>query len=306
MKFLFVGLGSIGQRHLKNLHTLVGNSNEDCVIDALRRTESQELPDFSGLIDNLYTDIADIPYDYDAVFITNPSNLHYETLLKVKDRTNAVFIEKPVFSTPDIDIASLNLKDDGIYYVACPLRRSPVLSRVSDMVRDKKPLAVRAICSSYLPDWRPSADYTKSYSANASMGGGVRLDLIHEWDYLVSLFGFPSRVESISSKVSNLSIDSEDIAIYIADYKDMTVSLHLDYFGRHAKREMELIFDDKTLKADILNNRIVFENENKTEVFSPADIHFLEMSYFLDLIKGRKENINTVAHAYKVVQLALK
>ncbi|NMA07016.1 MAG: Gfo/Idh/MocA family oxidoreductase, partial [Ruminococcaceae bacterium] len=294
MKFLFVGLGSIGQRHLKNLHTLVGNSNEDSIIDVLRRAESQELPAFSGLFDNLYTDIADIPCDYDAIFITNPSHLHYETLLKVKDRTDAVFIEKPVFSTADIDIASLGLRDDGIYYVACPLRRSPVILRISEMIRNKKPLAVRAICSSYLPDWRPSTDYTKSYSANASMGGGVRLDLIHEWDYLVSLFGFPSYVKSISSKVSNLSVDSEDIAIYIAGYKDMTLSLHLDYFGRHEKREMELFFDGETLKADILNNRIIFENEGKTENFSPIDIHYLEMSYFLDLIKGRKENINTV------------
>lgn len=306
MKFLFVGLGSIGQRHLKNLHSLVDNSGKLSVIDALRRVESRNLQSLKGLVDNLYTDIENVPSDYDAVFITNPSNLHYETLFKVKDKTNAVFIEKPVFSTTDIDIASLNLKDEGIYYVACPLRRSPVLSRVSEIILNKRPLGVRAICSSYLPDWRPSTDYTRSYSARASRGGGVRLDLIHEWDYIVSLFGFPEKTKSISSKVSDLSIDSEDIAVYIARYKDMAVSLHLDYFGRYPKREMELFFDDETLKVDILNNRIVFEKEKKTESFSPVDIHFLEMSYFLNLIKGYEENINDVVHAFEVMKLAMK
>ena len=45
------------------------------------------------------------------------------------------------------------------------------------------------------------------------MGGGVGIDLIHEWDYLTWLFGTPVETYSIQRKISNLEIDSDDVAI---------------------------------------------------------------------------------------------
>ena len=43
-----------------------------------------------------------------------------------------------------------------------------------------------------------------TYSAHKDMGGGVSIDLIHEWDYLTYLFGMPSEIYSILDKVSDL------------------------------------------------------------------------------------------------------
>ncbi len=36
-----------------------------------------------------------------------------------------------------------------------------------------------------------NTDYGRVYSAQKAMGGGVTLDLIHEGDYLIDLFGAP-------------------------------------------------------------------------------------------------------------------
>ena len=55
-------------------------------------------------------------------------------------------------------------------------------------VQLNKVFFVEAETSSYLPSWRKTVDYTKSYSAFPNRGGGVLLDLSHEIDYLKWLF----------------------------------------------------------------------------------------------------------------------
>ena len=40
----------------------------------------------------------------------------------------------------------------------------------------------------------PAVDHRTVYSARKALGGGVTIDLIHEWDYLVELFGVPEKL----------------------------------------------------------------------------------------------------------------
>ena len=56
---------------------------------------------------------------------------------------------------------------------------------------------------SYLPDWHPDENYSKSYAARNDLGGGVVLTCIHEIDYLYWIFGNVSEVFSISGKFTN-------------------------------------------------------------------------------------------------------
>lgn len=41
---------------------------------------------------------------------------------------------------------------------------------VRNSIQSKKVYSVRAICSTYLPDWRKGTDYRNNYSAFKSMG----------------------------------------------------------------------------------------------------------------------------------------
>lgn len=65
------------------------------------------------------------------------------------------------------------------------------------------------------------------YSAHKALGGGVTIDLIHEWDYLVDLFGVPETICNIRGKYSDLEIDSDDLSIYIAQYPTLLAEVHL-------------------------------------------------------------------------------
>jgi predicted dehydrogenase len=75
-----------------------------------------------------------------------------------------------------------------------------------------KILSIRSEVGSYLPSWRPDSDYKKSVSAIKKLGGGVLLELSHDIDYLVWLFGNVKWVSSTIHRQSNLKIDTEDTA----------------------------------------------------------------------------------------------
>ena len=63
---LFVGLGSIGTRHLKNLTNLCADRGWTLQADALRSDLSRPLRDgVAALLHAQYTDLADAPAHYD-------------------------------------------------------------------------------------------------------------------------------------------------------------------------------------------------------------------------------------------------
>ena len=305
MKILFIGLGSIGTRHLRNMATILQERREPLEVHALRGTTHLLSTDISSLVQKQISRYEDLDAAYDAIFITNPTVLHYETLKKILSKAKKIFIEKPVFSSVNIDFAALNIPQDTICYVAAPLRYTKVFEHLKRIAGEKRIYSVRAICSSYLPDWRPMTNYRECYSASKKNGGDVGLELIHEWDYLVELFGFPQRMRMLSGKYSDLEISSDDIAIYIAEYKTMLVSLSLDYFGRSRKREIELYCDDDVIVGDFVKSEIHFLKSDKA-IRLPEErdsYQIRELEYFLSL-SNEECNQNSISHAFDVLKIA--
>ena len=197
MKVLFVGIGSIGTRHLKNLHTVANERGLTLDVTALR-SSSRELPaETARLLNRQISALDDTVYD--LAFITNPTTLHHKALEDLKGKANFFFIEKPIFEDCIYDLNTLGLNEKNAY-VACPMRYCGAYMKLKELLKDKKPFSVRIICSSYLPGWRPNTDYRKNYSAIKALGGGVTIDLIHELDYMTDLFGFPEESYNFKGK----------------------------------------------------------------------------------------------------------
>ncbi|UQZ33844.1 oxidoreductase [Paenibacillus sp. PK3_47] len=306
-KIAIIGLGSIGRRHLFNIVKVLDARDISYSIDLIRRDFNNEITeDIKSIINDVYTDYFNVPDDYDVIFITNPTFLHFDTVKSYIPKTKHMFIEKPVFSDPAVAIQELMLNENGIYYIACPLRYTDVIQYVKHEINLSKVYSVRAICSSYLPQWRAGVDYRDTYSAHADEGGGVSIDLIHEWDYLVYLFGHPDRVENFRGKVSHLEIDSDDLSIYIAKYRNMMAEVHLDYFGIQTIRELQLFTDEDTIIADIANSRITYLKRNEMISFAESrnDYQLKEISSFFDVIEGKLSNPNDIAAAIMTLKIA--
>ena len=151
---LFIGLGSIGTRHLRNLDHLCKERGIALYVDALRH--DLRVPLRPGVEEMLANQLLDLDDDdaqpfYDIVFITNPTALHAEVLEHVKDRAGALFIEKPIVSRDQIYDGTRKLVNPGQKaYVAAPMRWSKVFMETKDYLDEhpeKHPFSARAICS---------------------------------------------------------------------------------------------------------------------------------------------------------------
>lgn len=303
MKVLIIGLGSIGKKHLNTINSILTNSS----IFALRsKIDAEEFPGITNIYDLI--EIGSVTIDF--AIISNPTSGHKKTIAQLIPFGIPLFIEKPLYSSLDIEDLVNLVETKGINtYVACNLRFLDCIRFVKNKLSQsqyQKLNEVNVYCGSYLPDWRPNVDFRKNYSANAELGGGVHIDLIHELDYLYWFFGIPKTVNYKFKNHSSLAISSLDYANYILDYNDFCASVVLNYYRRDSKRTLELVFEDETWNIDLLknqitcDNQILFSSEQRIE-----DTYQTQMEYYIHCLSEKKDTFNTISDAYNVLKICL-
>ena len=307
VKICIIGLGSIGQRHLKNIHA-VAKARGIAVATDVVEPRALDYLDAStrALVGKRFATPAEIGR-YDMIFVTNPSQLHHETLATVKDRADFFFVEKPVFTKALPKDALGPFADEKKFYVACPIRHTRVYGFLSEFVPRNKIFCARAICSSYLPEWRPGTDYRRTYAAQEG-SGGVKLDLIHEFDYLFTLFGLPQESCLLDGKFSGLELKSVDGVSFVGKYPDKTLELHLDYYGRVPRREIELYVADDVVVCDFIKAEVRFlKSGRRIDLAEERNEYCLrEIGYFFDFALAGAKNINSIPYANTIINFVLK
>ncbi len=295
-KVLFIGFGSIANKHAKALRSLF----PEIQLDALR--SSINASSIEG-ITNLF-DRDTIPYStYDFVIISNPSYLHADTILEISKQAKAFFIEKPAFLTIEEGKKVVEAIGSKLNYVACNLRFLDCLKQIKTLLEQGSihPSQVLFNAWSYLPDWRPSQDYRQSYSATESKGGGVLYDLIHEPDYIYWLFGEPTDSFIHAGKYSDLAINSSDTAILNFSYPSYYISGSLSYASRITKRNLQIIAAEGLFEVDLLQNTIT---HNGICIYKSAqriiDTYQKQMEHFVACLQKDVMPINDVVQALAV------
>lgn len=325
-----IGLGGIGQRHARNLRTLLGDELElsayrtrglSQVITPQLAVESHAdvenryaIRAFSSLEEAL----AEKP---DIAFITNPSSLHLECAIACARAGCDLFIEKPLASTAAgveglIDIVA---RDGLIAMVGYQLRFHPCLELFADVVRSGKlgsPLSVRATIGEYLPFWHRYEDYRDMYAARAELGGGVILSQIHEFDYLYSLFGLPQRLFAIGGHWSSLELDVEDTADVLMDCefagRSLPVHVHQDFLQWPPARTCELVGDRGRSLLDFQGLTVTTRLREQPEPLIASFEHFErnslflnELDHFLDCVASRRQPRISLTDGFASLKIAL-
>jgi len=330
MKILMIGLGGIGQRHVLNLRTLMGNSVEIIAYryrnDPKVLTDQLEIEAGSSLVDkytiNVYPTLSDaLNQKPDVAFICNPSSLHIPVALQAAQKGCNLFIEKPLSHTMENVEELINLVESRNIKatVGYQMRYHPCLIRLHSLLQEHvvgKIISVRAEVGEYLPAWHAYEDYRQLYASQRELGGGVILTQIHELDYLYRLFGIPKRIFAIGGHLSDLEVDVEDTADILMecmlDNRVVPVSIHMDYIQRPPVRICEVIGDDgkiivnfREFAIDVYDGsgnqseRITFENHGRNQLFLP------QMKHFIEYLQGTSQANVTLRDAANSLKMAL-
>ncbi len=297
-----MGLGSIARKHIAAL------KNIDEEVDILALRSSKNSAPYPGVRDIYSIEEAERE-DVDFVIISTPTACHAESIYKALGLKVPLFIEKPLLHTPETSRLKQSVVDAKVLnYVACNLRfLDAMLYTKKEVDTGRRINEVNVYCGSYLPGWRPDADFRKVYSAIPELGGGVHIDLIHEIDYLYWMFGMPEETSAVLRSSSSLDIPSIDYANYCLCYPDFAASVVLNYFRRDYRRTMEIVWEDETWLVDIASNRItcgdrvIFESAQRI-----PDTYEGQMRYFLSLLDSPgAHSFNTVTDACATLEIAL-
>jgi len=277
---LIIGFGSIGHRHyqvLKKIKTIVS-------ITVISKRKHKGIKVISEL-----SDISDWN-TYDYFIIASETYKHKEQLdyLCSKVSRKNILVEKPLF---DHD-CKVDLNDNNVF-VGYNLRFHPVILAIKNTLKTNKVLSVQINCGQYLPSWRPSQDYSKSYSASRTKGGGVLRDLSHELDYLFWLFGSLQDCYYINSKISDLKINSDDVftAIGVTEEK-VLVNISIDYLSKSPIRKIIVHAQDFSLYADLIKNKLKkYDKNGKLTRFNidPVERDMTYRNMHEEILEGRSK-----------------
>ena len=312
LKALVVGFGSIGKRHANNLLKF---SNMKVIICTSKKHSTYFKKKFK-IVNSLTKGIEERP---DFAIITNVTNAHVDTAIKLAKARIDLFIEKPLSNSLNRCkyLEDIVKKKKIVTMIGCNFRFDQSIKTIKKIVKQKslgKIISIHVENGSYLPDWHPYEDYRKGYSAKSDLGGGVVFTNIHEIDYLYWIFGNVSEVSSVVGKFSHLEMDVEDLAEIIMKFKDKTIaSIHLDHYQRPIFRQCKIvgtngtmIWDFRKSKLDVFNVR---EQRWKTIVRGKhIDLNLTyqkEIAHFIQCVKSRKKTINPLSEGIKTLKIVL-
>jgi predicted dehydrogenase len=304
MRVVIIGLGSIARKHIAVLREIDPGVEIYALRSGKRSTKVERVTDFY-----VFEEVEKIAPDF--ILLSNPTSMREAILTSLLSLGKPLFIEKPVLANLDnAEAIGREIEERNLLtYVACNLRFRGCLSFTRDLLHmsEEQINEVNIYCGSYLPDWRPGADFRTVYSAIPEMGGGAHLDLIHELDYAYWMFGTPERVSSTLRSSSSLEIKSVDYAAFQLLYRDFTANVVLNYYRRDYKRTLEVVTNERTLTIDLAGNTV---KDHTGTVYFEGDKSFLstykrQMQNFFDLMAGKNAIQNNFLDGVEVLKIAL-
>lgn len=322
-----IGLGSIGQRHLRNIRREFG---DDAEITAYRvRRLQTTFSDSMHIRENVdleaeyniktFTALSDALVEKPEIcFICNVTSAHIPCALEAAKAGCHIFLEKPISDTMDgvYELEKLAEEKNIKVFVGFQNRYNPAIKLAKKIIENNEIgniVSVHSEIGERLVTMHAYEDYKTTYMARSDLGGGLILNqMVHEIDYLRFLLG---KLDFVSSNGSvgkeTLGIDVDDCCNILLKSGNIPVSIHGDFYQYPPSRYVKIIGTKGKIIADIIKNRLTFVTDDDRKIFEfkefdRNDMFVSELKALLSCIKNNTEPEIGLCDGIEALKIALE
>jgi predicted dehydrogenase len=323
MRFLVIGLGSMGKRRVRNLIAL-GYKDSIIGFDP-REDRCREGKEYGIEVVNDF-DKAILDYNPDTFLISTPPNLHMKYAYFAYENNISCFIEASVVDADKILELSKMIKNKNIVMApSCTMRYYPGPIKIKELIKNGiigKVLNYNYHTGQYLPDWHPWENIKDFYVSNPNTGGAREI-VPFELTWINNIFGDSKPLACVKRKLTDISADIDDIYHCLLEYPDNVIgNLTVEVISRpKAVREFrvmgskgQIVFSGDTNSVKYINidmkewEIISFDTGTVEDGYiNPEEPYINEVKDFVNSVKlvnsGKKSNYpNTLESDYNILQ----
>lgn len=267
MKFLVVGLGSMGKRRVRNLKAL---GHSDIAGFDLRQDRREEAATTYGITTYAAFEDALEKFAPQALIISVSPESHMHYAWQGLEYGISCFIEASVVEQDRILSLSNAVKNKPVVMApSCTMRYFPGPKHVKEILASGKlgkPLNVNYQTGQYLPDWHPWESIETFYVSKRETGGAREI-VPFELTWLNDLFGQPTALACVKAKLTNMPADIDDMYHCLLRYpKGVLANISVEVVSRpEATRELRVLCANGELVMSADHNEVRYKAVGDTQ-----------------------------------------
>lgn len=320
MRFLVIGLGSMGKRRVRNLKALGIEHIAGFDPRSDRRQEAKEkygIPIFADLGEAMES------FDPQTFVISTPPDLHMHYAYYAYDFGISCFIEASVVDADKIKLLSQKIENTDIVMApSCTMCYYPGPKKIKELIFANaigKILNINYQTGQYLPDWHPWEKIEEFYVSKRETGGAREI-VPFELTWMNDIFGEAKALGCVKAKLTDMPADIDDIYHCLLRYDgNVIANLTVEVVSRpKATREMrilgsegEIVFSADTNSVRYINSSMDAWKEFKfdagtveSQYINPEEPYIAEMKDFVAAVQAKDQTLypNSLENDYNVLQ----
>ena len=315
MRFLVIGLGSMGKRRIRNLIALgykeiFGfDSRKDRCVEAKRKYKIKIL-----------SDMKDIPSQkFNAILISTSPDTHLEYAeIAIKNKI-PFFTEVNTNPKQIKKIIDLSTKNHVLGISSMTMRFHPTVKKIHKIISNNtlgKIYFLNYHSGENLEDWHPWEKVEEYYVKSKDTGGG-RDQAVFELEWIFWLFGKSTKISARTEKLSKTKAKIFDIYNMTLQLGKVPIAnVIVDVIQRPPNRILRVVGEKGLLLWDWINGtlRIYTIKDKKWQEFSAGEgykgfnveeMYQEEIKNVIDSIKKEKNMVSTFKEEFFVAKTVL-